>query len=126
MATRCHDPKIARVILVEAGERILPSFDAKLASRVVRDLESLGVQVWTKSLVTDLDGHFVTVGEERIKAGTVLWAAGVQASMFHQKMDVECDASGRIIVQLDLRLPGDPTVQIRDWHHAIMVCYSLH
>ncbi len=78
------------MILVEAGERILPSFDAKLASRVVRDLESLGVQVWTKSLVTDLDGHFVTVGEERIKAGTVLWAAGVQASMFDQKMDVEC------------------------------------
>jgi NADH dehydrogenase len=104
------DPKIARVILIEAGERILPSFDAKLASRVVRDLESLGVQVWTKSLVTDLDGHFVTVGEERIKAGTVLWAAGVQASMFHQKMDVECDASGRIIVQPDLRLPGDPSV----------------
>lgn len=82
------DPKIARVILIEAGERILPSFDSKLASRVVRDLESLGVQVWTKSMVTALDGQFVTVGQEKISAGTVLWAAGVQASMLNQKLEV--------------------------------------
>jgi len=104
------DPSLARVILIEAGPRILPSFDAKLSQRVTRDLESFGVQVWSSSLVTDVDGQGVTVGEERLKCSTVLWAAGVQATTLNQALDVERDKLGRVMVQPDLSLPVDPNI----------------
>ena len=74
------DPALARVILIEAGPRILPSFAEALARRAMRDLEALGVQVWTSSPVTRIDEGGVEVGRERIEAATTLWAAGVQAS----------------------------------------------
>ena len=100
------DPKLARVILIEAGPRILPSFDPKLASRVARDLEGLGVQVWTSSLVTGVDVDGVDVGEERILCSTVLWGAGVQASRLNKALEVVRDPQGRIVVEPDLSLPG--------------------
>ncbi len=104
------DSKLARVILIEAGPRILPSFSEKLASRAVRDLEELGVQVWTSSLVTSVDAQGVTVGEERISAATVLWAAGVEASPLGRKLGLEVDRQGRIIVAPDLTIPNYPNV----------------
>jgi len=104
------DPSLARVILIEAGPRILPSFDAKLSQRVTRDLESFGVQVWTSSLVTSVDAHSVTVGEELLKCSTILWAAGVQAARLSQPMDTERDRLGRMMVEKDLSLAGDPNV----------------
>ena len=71
------DATLARVILLEAGPRILPMFSEQQAARATRDLEHLGVQVWTNSAVTKIDADGVEIGGERIRAATVLWAAGV-------------------------------------------------
>jgi NADH dehydrogenase len=102
------DPKLTRVILIEAGARILPSFEPELASHAVRDLESLGVQVWTNSRVTDIDADGVQIGAERIRTGTVLWAAGVRASDLGALPGVPRDAQGRVMVGPDLSVPGHP------------------
>jgi NADH dehydrogenase len=107
---RSIDAKLTRVILIEAGPRILPMFDAELASRATRDLESLGVQVWTNSLVTKVDAEGVEIGQERLRAGTVLWAAGVAAEGIGRKLGVPCDRQGRVIVEPDLSVPGHPEV----------------
>jgi NADH dehydrogenase len=104
------DPKLARIILLEAGPRILPTFSQKLASRAVRGLESLGVQVWTHSLVTQVDQASVEVGGERIESRTTLWAAGVEASSINRALGGELDRQGRIAVNPDLSLPGHPEV----------------
>ena len=64
------DPTLARVILVEAGPRILPTFDKKLAGRAARDLESLGVQIWSESLVTNIDADGLDIGTERLPCRT--------------------------------------------------------
>jgi NADH dehydrogenase len=107
---RSIDSKLARVILIEAGPRILPSFDDSLASRTVRDLEELGVQVWTSSLVTRVDENGVEVGEERIRAATVLWAAGVEAATLGRKLGVEVDRAGRIMIGSDLTIAEQSNV----------------
>lgn len=104
------DPKLTRVILLEAGERILPSFDAELASHAMRDLEALGVQVWSSSRVTEIDDHGVRVGEERIETGTVLWAAGVRASDLGKSLPAERDPQGRVMVEPDLTILGHPEI----------------
>jgi len=106
------DPKRARVILIEAGPRILPMFSERLASRAVRDLESLGVQVWTQSLVTSVSSEGIQIGKERVEARTTLWAAGVEASSLNRTLDGELDRQGRIHVESDLSLPGNPEVFI--------------
>jgi NADH dehydrogenase len=80
------DSKLSRVLLLEAGPRILPTFSPEQASRAMRDLENLGVQVWTSSLVTHIDADGVDVGEEHVQAATVLWAAGVKASALGQAL----------------------------------------
>jgi NADH dehydrogenase len=98
------DAKLARIILIEAGPRILPMFSVEQASRATRDLETLGVQVWGSSKVTDIDTHGVTVGAERIHAATVLWAAGVEASRIGRQLGSETDRQGRVIVDADLSL----------------------
>lgn len=107
---RSIDPRQTRVVLVEAGPRILATFDTKLASRAMRDLEGLGVQVWTGALVTDIDAHGVTIGNERLDAATVLWAAGVRAADIGRTLNVPVDRAGRVNVGPDLTIPGYPTV----------------
>jgi NADH dehydrogenase len=104
------DPKLAKIILVEAGPRILPMFSERLASRAVRDLESLGVQVWTQSLVTRVSADGIEIGPERVEARTTLWAAGVEASFLNRSLKGELDHQGRIRVNADLSLPGYPEV----------------
>jgi NADH dehydrogenase len=104
------DPKLARVILIEAGDRILPSFSPELASRATRDLERLGVQVWTGSRVTSVDADGVEVGQERISARTVLWAAGVQASPLGRCFGAALDRQGRVTVRADLSLEHHPNI----------------
>lgn len=106
------DPKLTRVILVEAGPRILPGFDARLASRAMRDLEELGVQVWTHGAVTRIDARGVEVGDERVRARTVLWAAGVRAAPLAQTLGVELDRQGRPVVRDDLSLDRHPEVLV--------------
>ena len=104
------DPKLTRVILVEAGPRILPYFDPALASKATRALESLGVQVWTSSPVTRIDADGIQIGEERIRTATVLWAAGIRASALNSTLGYKLDQLGRAIVEPDLSLDGHPEV----------------
>ena len=104
------DPKRTRVILIEAGPRILPSFSQELAERAARDLENLGVQIWTSSMVTQIDADGVEAGNEKICAATVLWAAGVRASSLNQYLGVELDRQGRAFVEPDLSIKGQPEV----------------
>ncbi len=104
------DPKLTRVILIEAGPRILASFSEVLASRAARDLEGLGVQIWTNSLVTQVNESGVEVGDEKVQARTVLWAAGVQASALGSLLSQDTDRSGRVRVGNDLSLPDHPEV----------------
>lgn len=107
---RSIDPRQTRVILVEAGSRILPTFDARLAARAMRDLESLGVQVWTAARVTNITAEGVVIGNEQIAAATVLWAAGVRAADVGKTLGVPVDPVGRVIVGNDLTIAGHPEV----------------
>jgi NADH dehydrogenase len=104
------DPRLTRVILVEAGPRILPSFSEAHSRKVTRDLEKLGVQVWTTSMVTKVDAKGVEVGKERIMASTVLWAAGVKSSELSHKLGLGLDKFGRVIVEPDLSLKNYPDI----------------
>jgi NADH:quinone reductase (non-electrogenic) len=104
------DSKLARVILIESGTRILGAFSPEQSSRATRDLESLGVQVWTNSTVTQVDREGVFVGKEHVRAATVLWAAGVRATGLNRTLNTELDRQGRVIVGPDLTIPGHANV----------------
>ncbi len=104
------DPSLARVILVEAGPRILAMFSDRQAARATRDLEHLGVQVWPNSAVTKIDASGVQIGGERVEAATVLWAAGVKASSLGQACGLNVDRQGRVIVEPDLSVSGHKNV----------------
>ncbi len=104
------DPSGARVILIEAGPRILGMFDERLANKAARFLEQLGVQVWTGSPATKIDVEGVELADEKICAATVLWAAGVQASSLGRGSGVECDRAGRVVVEKDLSIPSHANV----------------
>jgi len=99
------DPAAARILLVEAGPRVLPSFPASLSQDAHRRLERLGVQVRTGQPVTEVDARGACVGSERIAAGTVIWAAGVAASPLGASLGIEVDRSGRVLVTPHLNLP---------------------
>lgn len=107
---RSIDPRQTRVILIEAGPRILPTFDAKLAARAMRDLESLGVQVWASSRVTDVGVEGVRIGSEQVAAATVLWAAGVRAAGVGRTLGARTDQVGRVLVGPDATIEGHPEV----------------
>jgi NADH:ubiquinone reductase (H+-translocating) len=104
------DPTKARVILIEAGERILSAFAPELSKKATRDLERLGVHVWTGTRVTNVTDQGVDISKEFIRAHTLLWAAGVQPSPLGAKLSVELDRIGRVIVGADLSIPGHPNV----------------
>ncbi|NTU98197.1 MAG: NAD(P)/FAD-dependent oxidoreductase [Chlorobiaceae bacterium] len=104
------DPKLTRIFIVEAAPRILGSFSPELASKATRSLEKLGVQVWTSSMVSNVDPEGVQIGNERIEASTVLWAAGVTAIGIGRNMGVETDQIGRIVVEKDMSIPGHPEI----------------
>jgi NADH:ubiquinone reductase (H+-translocating) len=99
-----------RVILVEAGPRILPAFPESLAARAHRDLERLGVEVRTGVAVTRMETGVVWIGEERVEAGTVFWAAGNAASPLARSLGAPLDRAGRVMVRSDLSVPGRPEV----------------
>lgn len=114
------DPRRTRVVLLEAGRRILPAFTDKSAAHATRDLESLGVQVRVNSKVTAVTADGVELGSELIRAATVLWAAGVRANEIGRALGVECDSAGRVIVGPDLSIPGHPEVFVAgDLAHAV-------
>ncbi len=104
------DPTKARIVLVEAGPRVLPAFPEELSASAERQLERLGVQVMKGRTITHVDGHGVKIGEESLTARTVLWAAGVTASLLGRHLGVRLDRNGRVPVAADLSLPGHPEV----------------
>jgi NADH:ubiquinone reductase (H+-translocating) len=98
------------VLLVEGGPAVLASFPPELQTRAQWDLQRLGVTVRTKAIVTKIEDGAVYIGDERIAAGTVLWAAGVAASPLGRSLGVPVDRVGRVIVEPDLSIPGHPEV----------------
>jgi NADH:ubiquinone reductase (H+-translocating) len=107
------DTTAARIVLVEGMDRVLPPFPPELSARALKDLEKMGVEVITNSLVTDIQGYDIALkqGDEHtvLNAGTVLWAAGVRdpgmGGILADRTGCERDRSGRVIVGPDLSLP---------------------
>ncbi|HEV2987194.1 MAG TPA: NAD(P)/FAD-dependent oxidoreductase [Candidatus Angelobacter sp.] len=103
------DPRQARVILLEGGPRVLPSFPEDLSASAQRQLTELGVEVRTQAMVTNIEPNQVSVGDEKIPASVILWGAGVSASSLG-KMLGETDRAGRVLVNADLSVPGHAEV----------------
>jgi NADH dehydrogenase len=104
------DTRRTRVVLVEAGPRILPSFPEDLAARAARDLADLGVEVRVNSFVTGVEPDGVRVGDEKIRARTAFWAAGNKASSLGKFLGAPLDNAGRVKVSPDLSVPGHPEI----------------
>jgi NADH dehydrogenase len=107
---RRFDPRDARVVLVEAGERVLPPYPPDLSAKARLQLERLGVTVWTGKLVTNVDANGVSLGAERLEAKTVIWAAGVASSPLGRWLGAPLDRVGRVKVEPDLSVAGNPEV----------------
>jgi NADH:ubiquinone reductase (H+-translocating) len=107
---RTINPAMSRIVLVEAGPRVLPSFAPRLSAAAQRALERLGVEVRLGRPVTRCDELGVMLGEERVACGVTIWAAGVMASQAAQWLEAEHDRAGRVLVDRELRLPGHPEI----------------
>jgi NADH dehydrogenase len=105
---RSIDPTAARVLLLEGGPRVLAAFPEPLSRRAQESLERIGVEVRTRSVVTQVTADAVWLGGEQIRTRTVLWAAGVAASPLNRTLGVALDRSGRVSVEPDLSIPGHP------------------
>jgi NADH:quinone reductase (non-electrogenic) len=103
-------PASARILLVEAGPRVLPAFVETLSRHAEHSLQRLGVTVCTGRAITQVDCDGVSIEGERIAARTVLWAAGVEASALGRDLGVDIDRSGRVRVCPDLSIEGHPEV----------------
>lgn len=106
------DPAAARILLIEAGPRLLPGFPLTLSDVAARALTRLGVELRLDARVTGCDSGGVMLGEERIMASTVIWAAGVAASPAAAWLGVEPGRGGRVAVEADLSLPRYPEIFI--------------
>jgi NADH dehydrogenase len=106
------DPRDARILLVEAGPRILPAFPEQLSDYAARTLRRMGVDVFTASRVVGIDAGGVDLEDRRIDAGCVIWAAGVAASPAADWLGAARDRAGRVEVTPDLTLPGRPEVYV--------------
>ena len=113
------DPREARIALVEAGPRVLAAFPPTLSDAARRSLERLGVEVRLGTPVTQCDEGGVTIGDDRLEAATIIWAAGVAASSAAKWLGVEPDRVGRVVVWPDLTVAGHPEIFcIGDTAHA--------
>ncbi|HZP76890.1 MAG TPA: NAD(P)/FAD-dependent oxidoreductase [Pseudolabrys sp.] len=110
MDFRRIDPRSARIVLIEAGPRLLPAFPQDMSDYVRRSLERMGVEVKLSTMVTKCDAQGVDTQGGRIDAGTIVWAAGVVASPAAQWLGADHDRAGRIKVNDDLTVPGHPDV----------------
>ena len=104
------DPRTARIILIEAGPRLLPTFSERPSQYAQDALTAMGVEVLTSTLVTGCDPHGVDLAHGRIDAGSVIWAAGVMASPAADWLAADRDRAGRISVRPDLSLPGHENI----------------
>ena len=104
------DPASARILLIEAGPSILPAFPENLRDSARRALQRLGVDVREGRAVTTVEPGAVRIGDEHIEAHTIMWAAGVAAESIARDLGQELDRAGRVIVNPDLSVPGNPAV----------------
>ena len=104
------DPRDTRIVLVEAGPRLLSAFPERLSEKTRGALEARGVEVMTDAAVTGSGPRGIEIGERTIEAATVIWAAGVQASPAARWLGAEADRAGRAQVAPDLSVPGRPEV----------------
>ena len=100
------DPKQTRILLLEGGPRVLGPYSEELSRKAEDQLRRLGVEVRTSSIVTRIEPGAVWVGDEKIPAPVILWAAGVAASPLGRKLAVPVDRAGRVLVEPDLSIPG--------------------
>jgi len=103
-------PHCSRIVLLQRGDRILPSFPPALSAKARRGIEEMGVEVRLHADVTQIDAEGVIADGERIAAGTTIWAAGVMASRAAEWLGCTGDHAGRVPVGADLHPPGDPAV----------------
>jgi NADH dehydrogenase len=104
------DPRRARVILLEGGPRVLPAYTEDLSASAQKQLEQLGVEVHTGTMVTNIESGAVWVGDKKIEAAVTLWAAGVKASPLGQALGAKVDRSGRVFVNDHLNIEGHPEI----------------
>ena len=104
------DPKKTRILLFEAGPRILASFPDELSEQAARRLKAMGVEVQTNSAVQEIDRSGIQVHDKKIACANVIWAAGVLASPAGKWLNAETDKTGRVKVGPDLSLPGFPEI----------------
>ena len=104
---RSIDPRSAKIVLVEAGPRVLAAFKEPQSAYALRSLEKLGVEVRVSSTVTGCDADGVQIGAERLESATVIWAAGVAASPAGRWLGAPLDRAGRVLVQQDLSVNGN-------------------
>jgi NADH dehydrogenase len=107
---RAIDPRQARIILLEGGPRVLPSYPEDLSASAEKQLRDLGVEVRTNAMVTNLEAGCVTIGVEKIPATVILWGAGVSASPLGRMLGAATDRAGRVVVAPDLTVPQHPEV----------------
>jgi len=120
------DPRTARILLYEAGPRILPTYPEVLSFKAQQHLESLGVEVFTNAPVTSVDSNGILVSGQRVPAGTVLWGAGVVASPVGRWLGTEIDKSGKIMVEPDLSVRDHPEIfAIGDTAHVVAPVRNL-
>ena len=114
------DAGSARILLYEAAPRVLPSYPEVLSAKAQRHLEQLGVKVYTSTRVTSVDADGLIANGQRVAAATVLWSAGVLASLAGRWINSATDKSGRIIVNSDLSVPDHPEIfAIGDTAHVV-------
>ena len=109
---RTIDTSTARIILIEAGPRILPVFPPSLSDYAEKSLTKMGVEVRTGTPVTACDARGISIGDEQVASRTVIWAAGVQASKAAEWVGAEQDRAGRAVVEPDLTVKGHPEIFI--------------
>ena len=107
---RSIDPARTHILLLEGGPRILPAYAEDLSRSAEEQLQHLGVEVRTSTMVTRVEAGAVNIGETRLPATVVLWAAGVAASPLGKKLGVTVDRAGRVPVQPDLSIGGHPEI----------------
>jgi NADH dehydrogenase len=107
---RLIDPRQSRIILLEGGPRVLPTYPEDLSASAERQLKEMGIEVRTNAMVTNIEQGVVSVGTEKIPASVILWGAGVSASPLGKMLGVPLDKAGRVIVQPDLTVPGHDEV----------------
>jgi NADH:ubiquinone reductase (H+-translocating) len=107
---RSSDTRSARILLVEAGDRVLQTYDEGLSAHAARQLRELGVEVRFGGMVTGIDADGVRIGDEAIASRTVIWAAGVAASPLARCLGAPLDRAGRVQVDATLQVPGHPEI----------------